>query len=474
VINFKKNNVIIIFLIFILILLFYCIFSTRVGLTDTAEYIDAAKEFAGLNNNNLYIYHSITYSFILGLFLRIWPSMTFLKIINSLWLVLIGFLLYKISNNKKALILWVFSPLVYYMGIFISPILAASFFLFLAYYFLKKYEDTNKIKYFIFSALSLGFSPVFRLSNLFLGILFIIIFLFNKKFNKILLYLFFCSITFLTPLFLINLYYYGIPFYSVIIYIPGQIKESIRTILPPILFILMKMRWLIPLCLVSPLWFLMFKKENKKEILFIVLSFLYLAFGINDVVHYRYLLSIAPFIILLLSKSLKKKWIVINSVISLILIIILTHNYFGNNENNILKNDLINLEKDFEEKIFVTSDGDAYFFPALYWNDFHYIWLRDYTLYKQNKTIYNNYSISSRPTIKESKVLKASVNFNQIRDPILEKVSDKDLLFIFKKDEIAEYNEKTNTLIVMWFKERIKLSNIKLIKCYNIVCVYKK
>ena len=478
--NIKKNRIIIIFLIFIAILLFYCIFSTKIGFTDTAEYIGAAKEFAGLNINNIYIYHSIAYSFILGLFLRIWPSMIFLKIINSLWLVLIAFLLYKISNNKKALILWILCPLGYYMSVFISPILASGFFLFLAYYLLKKYENTDKIKYFIFSALSLGLVPVFRLANLVLVGFFIVVFLFNKKFNKVLLYLFFCLVTFSTS-FILSAYYYGIPFYTNALIIIGLYTEAAgiglgfnAAGLNQGILSWLNIKWLIPLFLIAPLWFLMFRKENKKEIIFVILSFLFPAIAMHNVVHYRYLFAIAPFIILLLSKTLKKKWFIINNIIALVIIVILTSNYFGVNENTILKDDLINLEKDFEEKVFVTSDGDVYFFPALYWNDFHYIWLKDYMAHTQKNPLYSKYTVRSNPTIKDYKTIEVDVNLYQNKDPILDKVSDKDLLFIFKKAEIYGYDENTGILIIGWFRERIELLDMKKIKCYDIICVFKK
>ncbi len=457
----KKIRIIIIFLFFILAILFYDIFSTRAGFTDTGEYINLAKEFAGLNKTNLYVYHSLSYSLFLALFLKLFPLLLTLKIINSLFLVLDAFLLYKITNNKKVLLLWIFSPLVYYMTIFISPILASSFFLLFAYYFFKKYEDENKKVYFITSALSLGLVGVFRTPELVLVLFFVIIFFYNRTFKEFFYYSILTLIMFSFQL-LIDYIVFGVPYYSLIIYFAGQTFSYLRPqFLRPI--------WLLSLFIMAPLTLLIFRSQDKKELVFVLLSYIYFSI----MAHYRLLLVITPFVVLLLSKILSKKLIFVNSMVGVILIFSLTYGYFGNNDNNILKNDLINLEKDFEERIIVTSDGDAYFFPALYWNDFHYIWLRDYNLYKQNKTTYNTYGIRTYPRLRDAKIVEINVNLKQNRDPILQTINEKDTLFIFKKDEF-EHDIDSNLLIVYLFKERIKLEGIELVKCYNRICVFKK
>jgi len=457
----RKYEVYVLFILFIIILLIYCIFSTKFCFTDICEYVNLSKDFAGFNKTNIYLIHSVSYGLFLSLFLRIFPYLLTLKIISSLFLILDAYLLYKLTNNKKVLWLWIFSPLVYYMSIVISPILASSSCLLLSYYFLKRYENENKKVYFVISALSLGLVGIFRTSGFVIIALFMLIFFYNKKFKEFFYYLILVLIVLSFQL-LIDYILFGIPFYSILTLASGQTPLYS---LPKFL----SWQWLISLIIISPFTLLIYKTKNKKELLFIIIGYLYF----SVLAHPRLLLIIAPFVIILLSKILNKRLILINSLISIIIISLLTYNYFGNNEDNILKNDLISLEKDFENRIIVTSNGDAYFFPALYWNDFHYIWLRDYTLHKQNKTTYNRYTIKSYPIIRNSKIMEININLNQNKDPILETVNEKDLLFIFKKEEI-EYDEKTKTLVVKWFKERIKIYNLNLIKCYQIICVFEK
>ncbi len=449
------------FIIFALALLLFVIFSTKVGFTDTGEYIGLAKEFAGIHDSNLYIYHSVFYSTFLSVFLKIFPSLITLKLINSLWLILTSIILYKLTKNKKILLLWIFSPLVYYMSIFISPILASSFFLILSYYLLKKYEETNKIPYFILSAISLGVITVLRTAEIFIAALFILIFFYNSSFKKAFYYTFIVIIVFLSQL-LLDYLVFGFPLYTIINYLSGQ------TLLyfPPRWLTL---SWILSLFIIAPLTFMIYKTKQKKELLFIVIAYLYFSM----LAHYRLLLVIAPFVILLLSNLLTKKQILINSIISIVIIVFLTHSYFGENDDSIILNDLKSIESDFNNKHIVTTNGNAYFFPTLYWNDFNYIWLRDYTLKKENKTIYQEYVIEENPKISDSKKVYYIARLQQVKDVNLDLVDEKDLLFVFKKEEI-KYDENTKLLIVSWFDERIKIEDVNLMKCYEKLCVFRK
>ncbi len=465
---FKKYNVFIIFLIFIVVLLTYSIFSSNASFTGTREYINLAKEFAGLNRANFYVFHSVGYGLFLSLFLRMLPYLLTLKIISALFLILDAYLLYKLTNNKKVLWLWIFSPLVFYINILlISPILATSTCLLLSYYFLKKYEGENKKIYFIISALSLGLMGIFRIPALAIIVLFMVIFFYKKTFKEF----FYYSILVLVVIsirFLIDYLIFGVPFYSMAIFLTFVGSQNyISFSLPKFL----SWYWLASLIIISPFTLLIYKTKSKKELLFVIITYLYLSM----IADYRLLLVIAPFVIILLAKILNKKLIMASSFISIFLILLLTFNSFGNNENNILKDDLISIEKDFRGKVIVVSDSNACMFPALYWNDFNYVWLRDYTLHKQNKTAYQEYVISSNPTIKASKTVEISINLNQIKDKALETTEEKDLLFVFEKEEF-EYNENKNLLTIFWKEgiEYTKLFDMKLVKCYDIICVFKK
>ncbi len=73
-----------------LVLVLFAVFSSQVIFHDTAEYITIAKNFAGVNNVDLFSGHSLLYPFFIAIFLKILPSLTMVKLVNVLWLFLIG------------------------------------------------------------------------------------------------------------------------------------------------------------------------------------------------------------------------------------------------------------------------------------------------------------------------------------------------------------------------------------------------
>ncbi|GAJ01695.1 unnamed protein product, partial [marine sediment metagenome] len=151
----KKKNYLLIFILFLLV---FAIFSTRIQFHDVNEYITIAKALAGINNLNVFTGHSSFYPLIISLFLRIWPNIIMIKIVNTMWLFLIGAILLLWLKSKKTFIIFAFSPLVWYMSIQTTPVLPASLFLLLAFIFFKK----QNIKYNnLYSGLCLGLSFAF-------------------------------------------------------------------------------------------------------------------------------------------------------------------------------------------------------------------------------------------------------------------------------------------------------------------------
>src|SRR3989344_9503694 len=102
----RKEQDYFILAVFLLALILYAIFTTKTGIHDTGEYIVKAKDLAGLGNIEPYTFHSIIYSLFLSFFLRIFPSLITIKIINILWIFATGLLLYFYTKNKKTLLLW--------------------------------------------------------------------------------------------------------------------------------------------------------------------------------------------------------------------------------------------------------------------------------------------------------------------------------------------------------------------------------
>lgn len=446
-------------LLFVALILFD-IFTTKIGFTDAAEYINVAKDLAGLNKSNVYIFHAVSYSLFLAQFLKLFPYLLTLKIINSLWLVLIGFLLYKVSKNKDALLLWVFSPVVYIEGIGVNSVLPSAFFFLLAYYSYKLYMQDNKLRYLIFIGIYLGVETIFRDADLVPITLFMVIFMGDIKFRNI-LYIIASFLATYSIKGLIDYAYFGIPFYTTLLYLGAQTYYYAGTTF-------ITKSWFLSPFVITPLTFLLYRSKEKKELAFIILSYLYFSI----LAHIRLLILIAPIAIMMLVKVMSKKEIYTSIILSFVLTAFLTYGYFGDNEENLIKKDLQKIEGEFDQRIFVTGNGGAYFYPALYWNDFHYIWLRDYDLNSKNQTNYAINVLSSKPKIRDSKIVEFSASVKVNRDKIIYSLNKENFLFLFERKEV-EYNEKYKILIVKWFGDEIIVHDVEKIKCYEKLCLFK-
>ncbi|MBD3252465.1 hypothetical protein GF386_01920, partial [Candidatus Pacearchaeota archaeon] len=128
------------------------------GNVDIADYSNVAKFFAGEYKAKIRSSHSYLYGFIQSPFVFLFKSYIFFKISNLIILALIIYSVYKITNNKKALWLMLLSPIVWYMAPFISPIQLASLFLLWSWFFIKKYDSNQRLKYLFISGILLGLS----------------------------------------------------------------------------------------------------------------------------------------------------------------------------------------------------------------------------------------------------------------------------------------------------------------------------
>ena len=195
-------------------LLIFAFFSTKVSFHDTAEYITIAKHFAGIKNIDLFTAHSLLYPSVISFFLLGWKSLIMIKLVNVLWLFLMGATLLLWTKNEKAFLLFIFSPLVWYISIQTTPILPASFFFLLAFLFFNS-PDIKQGK--IYSGIAFGISCAFYTPLILVAFFFLLIFFWKDKFYNLIFYILAIGVGFL-PRMILDYYLFKMPFYSLLRY----------------------------------------------------------------------------------------------------------------------------------------------------------------------------------------------------------------------------------------------------------------
>ncbi len=407
----KKNRDYTIAAILILIVGFisFVFFSTRISFHDTHEYITVTKELAGIHNVRIHSGHSYVYPFFLSFFVKIFPSIQTIKFINFLWLFLTGLLLYLHSKNKKMLLLWGFSPVVWYMSIQISPILPTAFFFTLGYILFKIYERQKTKKHLVFSALSFGVCLSLYEPALLLVGLFFIIFSYDKKFKESLLFLIFILPTFAIRLAL-DYYLFDFPLYSWVRYLGNNLLilagKSFDIPLNYGTYII------IVLLFISPLLLYLYKidiKKNIKEVIFLGVLFIFfmLRGGTWEAIQYVVMFSSMP--IIMLSKILDTKKVIISIILSIIIIIPFTASFFTENKDALALKDLDDLSTQYD--YFITDEATP--LASLLWTDKpFFIWLREY----QSKDIgyFADYNIKTKPKINTLEILELDARLNTV------------------------------------------------------------
>ncbi len=394
---------------FVILLFLFSVFSTRISFHDTHEFISFTKELAGMGNVKVFLTHSPLYPFFLSLLTRFFPNILTLKLLNTLWLILIALLLLLLFKNKKAYLIFIFSPLTWHLSVLISPILPSSFFLFLAYYFFKDFQKRKNFKMLFFSGLFFGLSCAFYTASFILLIIFLLFFFFNKKFYTIFIYFFAFLIGFL-PRLILDQYLFGLCVYSLIRYVGNnfvvffKLAKQASWSFSQGLF--RPSAWILFLIGITPLFFRIYKIDLKKyfkEILFVFLSsaIILVRGGI-----FKYFLLVSPFIALLLSTIFKKKETILTCLLSLPIILLLVFPYFEMNNDALALKDFNRIKKDFnltkDDQIVTDS---ALRIASLSWdkNDPYLIWLEEYKMLKENKTYFVKYKIGSKPKVANQK-----------------------------------------------------------------------
>ncbi|HLC56846.1 MAG TPA: glycosyltransferase family 39 protein [Candidatus Nanoarchaeia archaeon] len=442
-----KKKGFVLLLMFLLAIILFDFFSKSILFHDTAEYITVAKELSGVHNLKVYTTHSLVYPYLISLFLMIDKSFFVLKLVNSIWLFLIGLLLYKYTKSKKALLIWMLSPLSWMMSIQVSPILPAAFFILLGYIIFIKAEEKKKNVYLLLSGFFFGLSAAIYQPSFLLIIFFIIIFFYNKSFIQFLLFCLSAGIG-LLPMMLLDWYYFGLPFYSLIRYfginalvLAGQ-SFKISTVKSYL--------WYLPF-IIFPFLFLIYKTDFKKyrrELIFIIISSLFFIIRGEAV---KYFLTFSPMILLLIYEKFNKKFLIANTVVSLIIIIIVTNSFFGYNTNAKMIEDLEKIKSEFNKEYIVTAPFEAYNFAALSWTDKpEFIWYWEYENSLNDTKTFSKYIISSKPRIKSDKILV--------------------LQFSLENDDIRKFDDD---IILIGANPANIPEGFELIRKYNLINAYK-
>jgi hypothetical protein len=381
--------------------------------TDLGDYLGVAKYFSGDYAAKLRPSHSISYGLLLSPFTSISDNLFFVRLINLTWLLLLILSVYVITEkDSKALFLFIFSPIVWYVAPYISPIQLASLLFLWGYYFLLKYKKEEK-RYLLISGTIIGFATIFWNSALFIIPILILCFFFNKKLSHVLIFLIGLCLGFI-PLMITDLYFYKIPFYSFL-------KFIVATLAFPLFGgiyghgVSKSLFEYIPLLLMFPFYFyLLFKrecfKENKSEVIFITLSYLFILQNPQA----RYLIFLWPILIIRLSRVINRKQFIkqcaMFAFISLIVVspyvVQIKYQMYPPEWSGIIKNvnnisintssqpslalSLTEITKKYPQEIFVVgNDADDYNILALaYWGKDlkEFVSIQDYLFWKENKT----------------------------------------------------------------------------------------
>lgn len=454
------------------------------GSIDSDEYLGVAKFFAKEYNAKIRVSHSIAYGLIHAPLIKIFPDILIMKLTSLIWLILIIFSLYYISNkNKKTIFLFILSPIIWYIAPWINPIQLASLLFLWAFFFINKYEKNEKIKYLFYSGIFIGFSWIFWNTVLFILFFFIICFFYNKNINH--LFVFIISVfAGLSPLLLLDQIFYGSPFYSITKhFIANIVVFFYGSIYPAVDYLKGRICNYISFLLLMPVFFYtLFNKKffsvGKRQIIFLVLSFLF--FLTNP--QLRYILFLWPILTLYLSKSLNEKQfktqLIIFSIISFLVIIpyIIQIKYstnavdlttaisnFGSwsissiNQDKLILEGLKEIVEAYPNSVFVIGNApDDYAYLANIYSGNgvkEFVSIQDYELYLNNESVLFEKKIILRPKIRDRREIWIGGGMNK------------------NMNDDTDYG---SIKLALGLNEPIKLDNFKLVKKYGLLYLSEK
>jgi len=447
------------------------------GSTDLNDYAGVAKFFAGDYPAKIRSSHSLLYGYLVSPLVKISHSFFFLKVLNLFFLILLSISLYYISNkNSRTLLLFLISPIVWYIAPWISPLLLSSLLFLWGFFFISKFEDNKNLLNLVFSGILIGLSLAFWNTVIFIIFFLLICFFYSRKVSH-LFYFLLSVLAGFSPLLIFDKIFYDFAFYSTLKFLFGIATMSIyKSIYPGINQIASSFSSYLSFILLLPLFFyLLFSREvfseNRKQIIFLALSFLF--FLVNP--QPRYIFFLWPILILYLSPRLNEKQFKIQSAIFIVITLIVIAPYliqinystnakdftsvisnFGNwkitdDTYELISQDLEEISKEYPNETFVVGNHpDVYTDLALaYWggNIKEIVSIQDYDMYLKNQSVLFEKKFMSVPKIK-----------------------DRRLIWIGGGLEKAPDDTDCNAInLGIGFREPIALQDFKILKKYRIL-----
>mgnify|MGYP005624028647 FL=1 len=395
-----KKQIILYFAIFIILLIILNAVFLHFGYNDKEEYVVNSRFITDDTPlTSIRCSHNCIYPYFQSMFTNIADSIYTLKIINTIFLLLTTVLLYLTTKKQKTLLLALTSPIIWYLSTAITPLIISSFLFFVSYLYLKK----NKL---ILSGLFLGLTTLFWDASLFIVPIYLLAFFYNKSVKQLLTITIPAIITFSIRI-LFDLIYFNFPLYSLYRFLGttyltlfqmGVWSERIADI--PIY------NYLLLILIISPLFITLFFhkklwKTNKEELIFMILSLILFI----KIAQPRFMLILFPIAILLLTKTLSKKELLIHTVVSLLIIaLLLVPIYQTSQELTETQKDIYQIASDYPNQSFIAGSPSNTLLSenlaALYYGDQidYIIGYQEYT-YLKNNECYQTYTLQSYSTL---------------------------------------------------------------------------
>lgn len=473
--------------VFVLLILI-TVLTNYYGSTDIYDYANTAKFFAGKYPADIRNSHSFLYGFLNTLGVSLLNNFFIFKIMSLLWLALIIYSVYIVSGkNKKTFWLMLLSPIVWYMAPWINPIQLASLFLLWAYYFMKKYDETDNLRFLAYSGVLIGLGWAFWDTILYFGVILGACYLFNKKFYSVIVLFIFVMIG-LSPRLILDHYLFNFAFLTTIkTFISGFVNLLFKGIsgesghTPKNFFTIFSIVLAMPLYFWS-LYKPKFLKANKKIMIFISLSFLLILSNPQI----RYTLAIIPIIITVLGDILNEiqfKRQIIFSILVILCFIVpyeIQVSYSVNNQpayadftymlentfslnlskaipEQLIAQDLNKISIEYPDKVFVVGNApdDYAYIASIYWGKDikEFVSIQDYDMWKNNETVLFEKTFMPIPNIDDRRQIWVAGGINR------------------------NVNDKTNFSSINYgigVNEPLNLTGFELVKKYDALYLYKK
>jgi len=421
--------------ILIVIFIVLTLITSYYGSTDIGDYSDVAKYFAGDYSAKIRSSHSYLWGYLHAPIVELFSSFLIFKITSIIFLFLTALSVFYLSGkNRKALWLMVLSPVAWYMAPWINPIQASSLIFLWTFYFISEYSRDNNLRNLIYSGLLIGLGWAVWDTILYLGVIMLLVFLYDKKLSSSLVFVA-CILIGLAPRLILDTYLFNFAFFTAIktfisgwVNVFGGIYQTGFAHSPKTFATIFSFLLAIPLS-----FWICFKpgifKAHKKEIIFLCISLL--LFLMNPQI--RYVLVLAPIIILISSKYLGNKGFKISIYGSILITLFFISPYvieifysspnsqiYGIEASSVLSDgislsnadlkevlieDLNSISLDFPNQSFLVgnSPDDYQVLAHFYWGSSvkEFVSIQDYELWQKNESILYEKRFEPVPNIAE-------------------------------------------------------------------------